>query len=234
MRGEKIRRPMEYIRTLERFIALEPDMLVPSHHDPVAARVLAGLRKVRDAVRHVHDAVVAGMNEGRTVHQVMAGVTLPPELDLPQGHGKVSWAVKSIWEYYATWFHFDSTTELYPVPAREVYGELADLVGTDALLARAREHLAGGRPLHALHFIEMASAAPRSTSRRCGSISTRTSVAGGVANPEQRLRAELPAIGDRQDRSGAGEPAAGALSAVRGRRGFGTQPRLIEAPAAAA
>ncbi len=158
MRGEKIRRPVEYIRTLERFIALEPDMLVPSHHDPVAGRdsVLAGLRKVRDAVRHVHDAVVVGMNEGRTVHQVMAGVTLPPELDLSQGHGKVSWAVKSIWEYYATWFHFDSTTELYPVPARDIYGELADLVGTDALLGRAREHLAGGRPLHALHFIEMA------------------------------------------------------------------------------
>ena len=42
------------------------------------------------------------------------------------------------------------------MPARDVYGELADLVGTDALLARAREHLDGGRPLHALHFIEMA------------------------------------------------------------------------------
>lgn len=158
MRGEKIRKPMEYIRTLERFIALQPDMLVPSHHDPIVGRdrVLAGLRKVRDAVRYVHDAVVAGMNARRTVHEVMAEVTLPPELDLPQGHGRVSWAVKSIWEYYATWFHFDSTTELYPVPARDVYGELADLVGADALLARAREHLAGGRPLHALHFIEMA------------------------------------------------------------------------------
>ncbi len=158
MRGEKIRKPMEYIRTLERLIALEPDMLVPSHHDPVIGRenVLAGLRRVRDAVRHVHDAVVAGMNDGRTVQQVMAEVTLPPELDLPQGHGKVSWAVKSIWEYYATWFHFDSTTELYPVPAREVYGELAELVGTDALLARARGHLAAGRPLQALHFIEIA------------------------------------------------------------------------------
>ncbi len=158
MRGEKIRKPMEYIQTLERFIGLEPEMLVPSHHDPITGRetVLAGLRKVRDAVRHVHDAVVAGMNDGRTVHQVMAEVALPPELDLPQGHGKVSWAVKSIWEYYATWFHFDSTTELYPVPAREVYGELADLVGTDALLARARAHLDGGRPLHALHFIEVA------------------------------------------------------------------------------
>lgn len=158
MRGEKIRKPIEYIRTLERLIALEPEMVVPSHHDPIRGRdtVLAGLRKVRDAVRYVHDAVVAGMNDGRTVHQVMAEVRLPPALDLPQGHGKVSWAVKSIWEYYATWFHLDSTTELYPVPARDVYGELAELAGTDALLARARRHLDGDQPVRALHFIEVA------------------------------------------------------------------------------
>ena len=158
MRGEKIRKPIEYIRTLERFIALEPDMVAPSHHDPIVGReqVLTGLRRMRDAVRHVHDAVVAGMNDGRTVHQVMAEVTLPPRLALHQGHGKVSWAVKSIWEYYATWFHFDSTTELYPVPARDVYGELAELAGTDALLARARRHLDDDRPLHALHFVEVA------------------------------------------------------------------------------
>ena len=158
MRGEKIRRPIEYIRTLERFIALEPDMVVPSHHDPITGRddILAGLRRMRDGVQHVHDAVVAGMNEGKTVHQLMEEVTLPPELDLHQGHGRVSWAVKSIWEYYGTWFHYDTTTELYHVPARDVYGELAELAGTDALLARARQHLDGGRPLHALHFIEVA------------------------------------------------------------------------------
>ena len=158
MRGEKVRRPMEYIRTLERFMALEPDMVVPSHHDPIRGRehVLAGLRRMRDAVRYVHDAVVAGMNAGRTVHELMEEVTLPPDLDLHEGHGRVSWAVKSIWEYYGTWFHYDSTTELYHVPARNVYGELAGLVGTDTLLARARQHLDGGRPLHALHFIEVA------------------------------------------------------------------------------
>ena len=158
MRGEKVRRPIEYIRTLERFIALEPELVVPSHHDPIRGRehVLAGLRGMRDAVQHVHDAVIAGMNEGKTVHELMAEVTLPPELDLHQGHGRVSWAVKSIWEYYGTWFHYDSTTELYHVPARDVYGELAELVGQDVLMARARQHLDGGRALRALHFIEVA------------------------------------------------------------------------------
>ena len=157
MRGEKVRKPIEYIDTLERFIALEPDMVVPSHHDPIRGRdaVLSGLGRMRDAVRYVHDAVVAGMNEGRTVHQLMAEVTLPPGLDLHQGHGRVSWAVKSIWEYYGTWFHYDTTTELYHVPPREIHGELAELAGTDALLARARRHLDAGRPLHALHFIDI-------------------------------------------------------------------------------
>ena len=158
MRGEKVRKPIEYIRTLERFIALEPELVVPSHHDPIRGRdhVLAGLRRMRDAVRHVEQAVIAGMNEGKTVYELMAEVTLPPELDVHQGHGRVSWAVKSIWEYYGTWFHYDSTTELYHVPPREIHGELAELVGTDVLLARARQHLDGGRPLHALHFIDVA------------------------------------------------------------------------------
>ena len=176
MRGEKIRRPVEYIRTLERFIALEPAMLVPSHHDPVVGRdnVLAGLRKVRDAVRHVHDAVVAGMNEGRTVHEVMAEVTLPPELDLPQGHGKVSWAVKSIWEYYATWS--TSTPRRSCIRCRRARS-------TGAGRARRNRPAAGagpgasrcGRPLHALHFIEMAlGGAPEHVAAR-GSISKRTS-----------------------------------------------------------
>ena len=35
MRGEKIRKPIEYIQSLEKIIALEPEMVVPSHQDPV-------------------------------------------------------------------------------------------------------------------------------------------------------------------------------------------------------
>ena len=64
---------------------------------------------------YVHDATIAGMNAGKTVYQLMEEIALPPELALSQAHGRVSWAVKSIWEYYATWFHFDSTTELYSI-----------------------------------------------------------------------------------------------------------------------
>ena len=158
MRGEKIRKPIEYIASLDRIIALEPEMIVPSHKDPINGKqeIRAGLTRIRDAVQYVHDAVVAGMNAGETVHELMAQIELPPELELSQAHGRVSWAVRSIWEYYATWFHFDSTTELYPVPREVVYTELAELAGVEPLVALAASHVEAGQPLHALHLLEIA------------------------------------------------------------------------------
>jgi alkyl sulfatase BDS1-like metallo-beta-lactamase superfamily hydrolase len=157
MRGEKIRKPMEYVRSLDKIIALEPEMIVPSHKDPIVGKeeIMAGLVRMRDAVVYVHDQTVAGMNAGKSVYELMDDIALPPQLELNQAHGRVSWGVKSIWEYYATWFHFDRTTELYPVPASDVYAEVVEVAGSDALVAKARAHLAAGRPVHALHLIEI-------------------------------------------------------------------------------
>lgn len=161
MRGEKVRKPVEYIRSLNKLIALQPEMIVPSHFNPTEGReqILANMIKMRDAVQYVHDETIAGMNAGKSVYELMRDIQLPPELDLVQNHGRVSWGVKSLWEYYATWFHFDSTTELYPVPAREVYSELGALIDMDSLLAKAQYYNAEGQAVHALHMLEVALAA---------------------------------------------------------------------------
>lgn len=157
MRGEKIRKPVEYINSLERVIAMKPAIIVPSHKDPITdeGAIMAGLMKMRDATKFVHDATVKGMNDGKTVEQLMGEIRLPETLALTQQHGKVSWAVKSIWEYYATWFHFDRTTELYEVPMSAVYGDLMSLAGGDALTAKAAEYVAVDKPLHALHLADI-------------------------------------------------------------------------------
>lgn len=157
MRGEKTRKPIEYIRSLDRLIALEPEIVIPSHLSPAYGReeIKAAMTRMRDAVQFVHDATVEGMNSGRTVYELMEEIELPPELELSQIHGKVSWGVKSIWEYYATWFHHDSTTELYAVPARSLYGELAELAGPEKLVARGRAYLTEGKPVESLHFSEI-------------------------------------------------------------------------------
>ncbi len=161
MRGEKVRKPIEYIRSLDQIIALEPEIIIPSHNNPIEGRerIRADLIRMRDAVQYVHDATVRGMNDGKTVHELMAEIALPPELELRQIHGRVSWAVKSIWEYYATWFHFDSTAELYPVPPDDAYQIIAELAGTDALVDRARQEFDEGHPIRAIQLLDVALAA---------------------------------------------------------------------------
>lgn len=157
MRGEKVRKPMEYVKSLEFLLPLGAETVVPSHHSPShgAAQIGADMQRIRDAVRYVHDETVSGMNAGKSVYQLMREIRLPPELELVQNHGKVDWAVRSIWDYYMTWFHFDSTTELYPVPASEVYADLAAAAGSDSLLLLARSYLEEAQPVKSLHVLEV-------------------------------------------------------------------------------
>lgn len=157
MRGEKMRKPIEYINSLNKVIALEPEMIVPSHHSPITGKenLKTSMTRIRDAVQYVHDETVKGMNAGKTVYELMKEIQLPPELTLTEEHGKVSWGVRSIWEYYSTWFHFDSTTELYPTPVTEIYPELSEIAGTDALMSAAETKFEKNEPLKALHYLEI-------------------------------------------------------------------------------
>ena len=158
MRGEKVRKPVEYIKSLDRLIALNPDVIIPSHLDPTigAQKIREGMQRIRDAVQYVHDETIAGMNAGKTVNQLMKDIKLPPNLELVQNHGRVDWAVKSIWEYYMGWFRFESTTELYPIPAQDVYADLARMAGSENLIALGNNYLIQGEPVKTLHITEIA------------------------------------------------------------------------------
>lgn len=157
MRGEKIRKPIEYVKSLDLLLSLEAEIVVPSHLQPTygAGQIRSNMLRIRDAVQYVHDQTVAGMNAGKSVYELMREIRLPPELDLVQNHGKVDWAVRSIWDYYSTWFHFDSTTALYPVPASDIYPELAAAAGSDALLGLGQRFLQQSRPVKTLHVVEV-------------------------------------------------------------------------------
>ncbi|MEM0955663.1 MAG: MBL fold metallo-hydrolase [Pseudomonadota bacterium] len=160
MRGEKVRKPMEYIESLDRLIALQPDIVVPSHLAPAvgAEQIRRDMQRIRDALQYVHDETVAGMNAGKSVHQLMQDIVLPEQLSLVQSHGKVSWAVRSIWEYYATWFHFRHSTELYAVPIDDVFEDVSKLAGKDALLQLAERYLSENQLEKSLHALDIAAA----------------------------------------------------------------------------
>ena len=168
MRGEKVRKPIEYVDSLNRILALEPEMILPSHLEPVVGgeKIARDMRKIRDAVQYVHDETVAGMNSGFSVEELMSSVALPQELSLSQSHGKVSWAVKSIWEYYATWFHFDRTSELYPTSQRAILADVAELMDLDAARLQVRRYLDTGAPEKALLLLELLEGATETETQR--------------------------------------------------------------------
>jgi alkyl sulfatase BDS1-like metallo-beta-lactamase superfamily hydrolase len=162
LRGDRYRFALPFIEAVERVLALEPELLLTGHFGPIrgAALIRRELERVRDAVRYVHDATVAGMNAGTDVHTLMREIRLPPELEVGEGYGCVAWGVRAIWEGYAGWFHQRSTTELYPVPVHDVYPDVVALAGgPGAVAARAQSRLASGQPVAAIHLAEMALAA---------------------------------------------------------------------------
>jgi alkyl sulfatase BDS1-like metallo-beta-lactamase superfamily hydrolase len=144
MRGEKVRKSRECVTSLDFLLPHCAEVVLPSHMDPTegAEDIRAGMTHIRDAVRYVHDETVAGMNAGKDVYQLTLEIELPSHLDLVQNHGRVDWAVRSIWDYYMGWFHFDSTTESCPVPAREVYADLAAVAGSEGLVSLGQNYLA--------------------------------------------------------------------------------------------
>jgi glyoxylase-like metal-dependent hydrolase (beta-lactamase superfamily II) len=158
VRGDKIRSALAYIHAVDRVIGLGPEVLITGHGEPVrgADEIRRRLSQLRDATEYLRDRTIAGMNAGVDLFTLMDQITLPPELDIPQGHGKLPWIVRAVWEEHAGWFRYESTTELYSVPPSTIWGELTELAGgTEAPTARATAHLDAGRPLESLHFVDM-------------------------------------------------------------------------------
>ena len=159
LRGDKPRSARLFLDSLDTVRELGAELLITGHGEPIrgAERIRADLDKLHAAVTWVHDATIEGMNAGKDVHTLMREVRLPAELALGEFHGKVSWAVRTIWEEYSGWFHYDSTTSLYAVPRRSIDADLAELAGgAAALAARAQSRLTNGQPLEALHLLDIA------------------------------------------------------------------------------
>ncbi|MGH8236252.1 MAG: MBL fold metallo-hydrolase [Steroidobacteraceae bacterium] len=158
LRGTKPRWVLDYIASLDKVLALKPELLLPSHGEPVRgnAEITRRLTQYRDAIAHVHDAVVRGMNEGKGVFTLMHEIKLPPELRVGEGYGNLIWSIRGIYEGYAGWFDLQPAT-MYDVPMAAVFPDLAKLAGgAEAVTKLAAQHVEGGRYAEALHLTEVA------------------------------------------------------------------------------
>jgi alkyl sulfatase BDS1-like metallo-beta-lactamase superfamily hydrolase len=156
LRGDRYRFVEPYLESVRTLRSLQPEILITGRHDPIVGAELidACLARLHAAVDHVHLRALEGFNAGVDVWTLMQEIELPPELRVGQGYGKVSWAVRTLWESYIGWFRLQSTTELYPDSAGAALAELTEAAGTDAALDRAEAALARGEAPLAIRLSE--------------------------------------------------------------------------------
>lgn len=158
IRGDRYRDALTVAAAVQVVLDLGAETILYGHHQPVEGRELIAteLAVLRDAILYVHDETVKGMNAGTDLPTLMAQVQLPPELEVGEGYGKVSWSVRAIWENYAGWFKHESTTELYALPRSAINADLIELAGgAQAIIVRAQEKLDQQRYVEALHLLDI-------------------------------------------------------------------------------
>jgi alkyl sulfatase BDS1-like metallo-beta-lactamase superfamily hydrolase len=161
LRGTKPRWALDYVRSLNEVLALKPEIVLPSHGSPIIgnAEIVKQLTRYRNAIQYVHDETVKGMNAGKDVWTLMNEIKLPPDLDVGEGYGKLSWSVRGIYEGYAGWFDLNPAT-MYEKPASSVYPDVVKLAGgPDAVAKLAMERAQAGQAVEALHLSDIALAA---------------------------------------------------------------------------
>ncbi len=157
LRGTKPRWALDYIASLNRILALQPELVLPSHGEPVVGkeRIVERLTRYRDAIQYVHDATVKGMNEGKDVFTLMHEVKLPPELNVGEAYGKVDWSVRGIFDGYVGWFDLNPAT-MYDRPPTAAEPELVRMAGGPAAVAARAKTLADSDPIAAVRLADAA------------------------------------------------------------------------------
>ena len=165
LRGTKPRWALDYVDSINRILALEPEILIPSHGDAIIGeqQIQRELTRYRDAILYVHDKTVLGMNQGKDVHTLMAEISLPSDLDIGEGYGRISWSVRGIYESYMGWFD-GNPTSMFSTPVDEAYPQLVELAGgAEAVAMLAEAQIESGDFELALHSADIAlSAEPQS------------------------------------------------------------------------
>ena len=158
LRGTQPRWALDYVNSLNKVLALKPELVLPSHGMAIKgnAEIVKRLTRYRDAIQYVHDETVKGMNAGKDVWTLMREIKLPAALDIGESYGKLSWSVRGIYEGYVGYFDLKPAT-MYETPVAAIYPDVVKLAGgPDAIAKLAQARADAGQAVEALHLSEMA------------------------------------------------------------------------------
>jgi alkyl sulfatase BDS1-like metallo-beta-lactamase superfamily hydrolase len=157
LRGTKPRWALDWIASIDKVLALKPEVVLSGHGAPIFgnAEITRRLTRFRDAIQYVHDETVKGMNEGKDVFTLMREIKLPPDSGLSETFGRVSWSVRGIYDGYAGWFDMNPSN-MYETPPSSIYPDLVKLAGgPEPLVQLASDKVKSGMPVEALQLTDV-------------------------------------------------------------------------------
>lgn len=144
LRGLPSRPADKWIASLDKLIALKPEVIVPGHMGAVrgAAEAEDVLTAYRDGIKFVYDKTLEGMAKGRTPDELVEEIKLPESLArhpyLQEFYGTVAWAIRGIYIQKGGWFD-GNPTNIFPMPNKERAEKLITLIGGPETVLRSAE-----------------------------------------------------------------------------------------------
>lgn len=159
IRGTTPRPVNEWIASLDRMRALLPEVLIPSHTEPLKGRaaIQDTLTAYRDAIQWVLDATVRGANAGLSADRLAETVKLPPHLAahpyLQETYGRVDWSVRGLYSDHLGWFGGEAERLIQLAPREIARRELELMGGAGRVLELAELAQRNGVPTWSLHLL---------------------------------------------------------------------------------
>jgi alkyl sulfatase BDS1-like metallo-beta-lactamase superfamily hydrolase len=160
---QKVQRyPGEWAAALRRMAGLGAEVLSPGHGVPIfgAARIGQALLETAAWLEHLEAGVLARMNDGAKLDQIVSEVTPPAELAgrpyLQPIYDEPEFVVRNLWRLYGGWYDGDPA-HLKPPPEAELAACISSLAGGAAkLVERAEAAAQAGQLALACQLVEWA------------------------------------------------------------------------------
>ncbi len=160
---QKVQRyPIEWAAALRAMVAKQPDLLLPAHGLPIAgrSRIADVLTTIADTLDQLVNDVLAMMNSGATLDQIIHTVRVPAETlakpYLRPLYDEPEFVVRNVWRQFGGWWD-GAASRLKPSPDAELGAVVADLAGgAAALINRANTEAEAGNLRLACHLADFA------------------------------------------------------------------------------
>lgn len=149
----------EWYEALDMILSWRPRYLIGGHAVLQGEEIEANLKVHSEVLRYLEETVVAGINAGKSLEELLEEVKLPEHLSrhpsLRQTYSRIEFAIRNIHKRYCGFFDYNPA-HLLPRPSWEITRLVRELIGDDErILQKARSLGEEGRLHLALQVLDL-------------------------------------------------------------------------------